>query len=78
MSKDFLYKSQASKTHFFDDMKRCEFTIKYIKNSGVLRNPLIFSVLKEGKTGRRLLQRERGLPWQPPGGRIHMCCAGSP
>jgi len=32
MSKDFLYKSQASKTHFFDDMKRCKFTIKYIKN----------------------------------------------
>jgi len=32
MSKDFLYKSQVSKTHFFDDMKRCKCTIKYIKN----------------------------------------------
>lgn len=38
MSKDFLYKSQASKAHFFDDMKRCKFTIKYKKTIDKIKN----------------------------------------
>lgn len=38
MSKDFLYKSQASKAGFFDDMKCCEFTIKYKKTIDKIKN----------------------------------------
>ena len=53
MSKDFLYKSQASKTHFFDDMKRCKFTIKNIgynnlivKESSWRRDPFMFASIR--------------------------------
>ena len=38
MSKDFLYKSQALKAQFFDDMKRCKFKIKYKKTIDKIKN----------------------------------------